>query len=155
MKIFMTVTKKKQLLNFKPSINSKQDKRLMGIDTRDHAEAVKYIRNGVLAKDVLKLQKAFNVPINSFGHTVGISVKTITGKKEAKLKKDQSERVLRFAGLFDHATEVFANIKLIQEWFITPNRCLGGETPLQYADTEPGAQEVDDLLGRLKHGVFS
>ncbi|MBW1797126.1 MAG: DUF2384 domain-containing protein, partial [Deltaproteobacteria bacterium] len=36
-----------------------------------------------------------------------------------------------------------------------PARALGGKTPLEYADTEPGAQEVDELLGRIEHGVFS
>jgi uncharacterized protein (DUF2384 family) len=32
---------------------------------------------------------------------------------------------------------------------------LGHATPLALADTEFGAREVEDLLGRLEHGVYS
>ena len=35
------------------------------------------------------------------------------------------------------------------------NRALGGATPLDFAKTEPGAREVENVLGRLEHGVFS
>ena len=35
-----------------------------------------------------------------------------------------------------------------------PAWALGDVTPLQYADTELGAQEVEDLLGRIEHGVL-
>jgi putative toxin-antitoxin system antitoxin component (TIGR02293 family) len=40
-------------------------------------------------------------------------------------------------------------------WLKSPQKALGGKTPLEYSDTEPGAREVEDLLGRLEHGVFS
>lgn len=36
-----------------------------------------------------------------------------------------------------------------------PHLALGGDSPLALADTELGAREVDDLLGRLEHGVYS
>ena len=36
-----------------------------------------------------------------------------------------------------------------------PVKALGMKTPLQYAATESGAREVENLLGRLEHGVFS
>jgi uncharacterized protein (DUF2384 family) len=40
-------------------------------------------------------------------------------------------------------------------WMKTPNKSLAGQTPLEYRDTEPGARDVEDLLGRIGHGVFS
>ncbi len=40
------------------------------------------------------------------------------------------------------------------DWLTTPKRFLGGQTPLAFADTEPGAWEVMQALGRLEHGVF-
>ncbi len=42
-----------------------------------------------------------------------------------------------------------------REWLKSPLPALAGKTPLEFADTEPGAQEVEDLLGRIEHGVFS
>lgn len=41
------------------------------------------------------------------------------------------------------------------EWLQTPNRALGGERPLDQLDTDVGAREVEDLLGRIAYGVYS
>ena len=38
-------------------------------------------------------------------------------------------------------------------WMHAPNMALGDEPPLQFADTEPGARRVDQLLGQIEHGV--
>jgi uncharacterized protein (DUF2384 family) len=40
-------------------------------------------------------------------------------------------------------------------WLTSPVRALGGETPLRYASVEPGVREVERLLIRLEHGVYS
>ncbi|HWH91978.1 MAG TPA: MbcA/ParS/Xre antitoxin family protein, partial [Candidatus Binatia bacterium] len=32
---------------------------------------------------------------------------------------------------------------------------LGGAVPLDYASTETGAREVEDLLGRIKYSVYT
>jgi len=39
-------------------------------------------------------------------------------------------------------------------WLSTPNRLFAGKTPLQFAETEAGGQQVLQALGRLEHGVF-
>jgi putative toxin-antitoxin system antitoxin component (TIGR02293 family) len=41
------------------------------------------------------------------------------------------------------------------EWLRTPNRALGGERPLDLLDTDVGAREVEDVLGRIAYGVYS
>jgi putative toxin-antitoxin system antitoxin component (TIGR02293 family) len=76
-------------------------------------------------------------------------------KKEGHLDTDESERLFRIGALFDRAAEVLGGKEVAREWFKTPLRALGGQSPLEYADTEPGAREVEDLLGRVEHGVFS
>ena len=37
----------------------------------------------------------------------------------------------------------------------SPKRALGGAVPAELAKTEAGAREVEALIGRLEHGVFS
>jgi len=34
-----------------------------------------------------------------------------------------------------------------------PVKGLGGKTPLEFADTETGAREVENMLGRIEDGV--
>ena len=40
-------------------------------------------------------------------------------------------------------------------WFETKMDIFGGETPMQHAETEKGAREVEDLIGRIRNGAFS
>ncbi len=40
-------------------------------------------------------------------------------------------------------------------WLQAGNRALGGTTPLQLQDTDPGRRQVEELLGRLEHGIYS
>ncbi|MBW2100841.1 MAG: DUF2384 domain-containing protein [Deltaproteobacteria bacterium] len=40
------------------------------------------------------------------------------------------------------------------KWFKEPARRLGGQTPLAFAETKLGAQQIRTLLIRIEHGVF-
>jgi len=59
------------------------------------------------------------------------------------------------ASLFDRAVEILGDKNRAILWFKGAKKGLGGQTPLEFADTEPGAREVEALLGRLEHGVYS
>jgi putative toxin-antitoxin system antitoxin component (TIGR02293 family) len=65
------------------------------------------------------------------------------------------KQFLRLACQYDKAVEVFEDPQMARKWLKEPSWALGDVTPLQYADTELGAQEVEDLLGRIEHGVFT
>jgi putative toxin-antitoxin system antitoxin component (TIGR02293 family) len=42
-----------------------------------------------------------------------------------------------------------------RQWLTAPQPALGGSTPGDYAATELGAREVENLIGRLEHGIPS
>ena len=42
-----------------------------------------------------------------------------------------------------------------RRWLTSPQVGLGGAIPLEYAETEVGAREVENLLGRIEYGVYS
>jgi putative toxin-antitoxin system antitoxin component (TIGR02293 family) len=62
--------------------------------------------------------------------------------------------VLRLARLFERAVEVLGSEQHAQKWFQSPVKGLGGKTPLEFADTEPGTQAVEAMLDRIEDGVF-
>src|SRR5258706_218900 len=69
---------------------------------------------------------------------------------------DESERLLRIATVFEKAVDLFeGDLVSARRWLSTPKKALGGETPLSFARTEIGGREVEALIGRLEHGVFS
>ena len=88
---------------------------------------------------------------------LGISQRTLTRRKiEKKLSKSESDRLVSVGRMLKQATELFENDKAkAKQWLNSPNRGLGGRTPMQMAQTETGLREVENLIVRLEHGVFS
>ena len=87
---------------------------------------------------------------------LGISRATFHRRRKAgHLESPESEKLIRFARLLRRATEVLEEEEAAREWLKAPAVAFGGESPLSFADTEIGAREVEYLLGRLEHGVFS
>ncbi len=86
-----------------------------------------------------------------------ISVRTIARRKrEGVFPVDEGERVLRLMRVMERTMELFeGNGDAALAWLKTPNPLLEGKPPLDYSRTEPGAQLVHQVIGRLEHGVFS
>jgi putative toxin-antitoxin system antitoxin component (TIGR02293 family) len=76
-------------------------------------------------------------------------------KKEDKLTPGESEGVYRYAALLERANTVYGNEENARVWLNSPVRALGNRVPLEYARTEPGANLVMQMLGRLEHGSYS
>jgi putative toxin-antitoxin system antitoxin component (TIGR02293 family) len=129
------------------SINLKADN-LFGI--------IEEIKNGLPISSFNNFRQKINLSEKALSDTIDISKRTLTRrKKKGRLSSLESERLVRLAKLFDKATTVFGNDESVTaQWFKTPARGLGGNTPLVMAETELGAQEVFALLVRIEHGVF-
>jgi putative toxin-antitoxin system antitoxin component (TIGR02293 family) len=67
----------------------------------------------------------------------------------------ESERLWELSRLFCRAEEVLENKKAAVHWFKNPVQALGWDTPLAYARTAVGIRELDNILGRIEHGVYS
>ena len=86
---------------------------------------------------------------------VDIPRRTLTRRKREGVFPDESDRLLRAARLFGRALEVFdGNREAAAEWLTTAPPALGG-VPIAFARTDLGTREVERLIGRLEHGVFS
>jgi putative toxin-antitoxin system antitoxin component (TIGR02293 family) len=90
------------------------------------------------------------------GSLVNINEKTLERrlKAHARLKPDESERVARLMRIISLATAALESEAHAREWLNRPLSELGGRTPLQMTATEPGAREVERVLGRIEHGIF-
>jgi putative toxin-antitoxin system antitoxin component (TIGR02293 family) len=100
------------------------------------------------------LKESLEVSDQRLSSVVRISQRTVKRRLgEGRFHPDESERLVRVARLTERAKEVFEDLEGAREWLKSPQFALGGEIPLQYADTEPGAQIVEDLLGRIEHGT--
>ena len=128
----------------------------IGIHPRDLDDLIGQLKHGLPVGAFDRLRERLDVPEKLLAATVNIAYRTLSRrKKEGRFKTDESERVLRIAKLYEKALGVLENDEIARQWFKMPVKALGGKTPLEYADTEPGAQEVEDLLARIEYGVFS
>jgi len=59
------------------------------------------------------------------------------------------------ARLTQRVAEVIGSVAAARVWLRTPKLGLGGATPLTHARTELGARDVEELLGRIEHGIPS
>ena len=114
------------------------------------------LRRGLPAARFEELRRYLGVASSELSRVVGIAPSTLSRRRErGHFDKDESERLLRVARLAAYAAEVLDGVENMRTWMTEPARALGGETPFDFADTEPGAREVERLLIRLEHGVYS
>ncbi|MEA1988744.1 MAG: MbcA/ParS/Xre antitoxin family protein, partial [Pseudomonadota bacterium] len=79
-------------------------------------------------------------------------------KKDAKRKEPKHSFVQNkeIGALLQQASDMMQqDSDRAKIWFETKMDVFGGETPMQHAKTEKGAREVEDLVGRIRNGVFS
>jgi len=123
----------------------------------DNHAMVQRVEEGLPVMDVVKfskqagftnaeLAKLINIPASAYARRVA-------GK--ARLSLPEGERAARLMRLFDRAKQLFVTEENVRKWLHTELPALGWRTPIDFAQTEPGAREVENLIGRLEHGVFS
>ena len=114
------------------------------------------LRAGLPVQELDALQASLDVPMEKLGTMLGISKATLHRRKAGgRLGPAESDRVVRFARLMGKAVEVMESEDNARKWLTSPQVGLGGAAPLDYAESEMGAREVEDLLGRIEYGVYS
>ncbi len=120
------------------------------------SKLIAVLRVGLPVQELMDLQASLKVPMAQLVPKLGISKATLHRRKATgKLAPAESDRVVRFARLMGKAVEVLESEHSARQWLTSPQFGLGGAVPLDYADTEVGAREVEDLLGRIEYGVYS
>lgn len=112
------------------------------------------VRQGVPRGAFEHLRADLGVPTEELAEILGIPTRTLARRTD-RFKPDESERILRVGSVVQKALEVLEEKEAARRWMNQPKRALGGLTPLRCCDTEMGAREVEALLGRIEHGVFS
>jgi putative toxin-antitoxin system antitoxin component (TIGR02293 family) len=114
------------------------------------------IEGGLSFRAVQNLQKALAIPMETLASVLGMSRATLHRRKnQGKIDKGESERLVRYQRLLKKAEDVFGDTKNAREWLTRKQAGLGHVAPLEFAKTEIGAREVENLLGRIEYGVYS
>jgi putative toxin-antitoxin system antitoxin component (TIGR02293 family) len=120
------------------------------------AELIHRIQKGLRFSELKTLQDSIDLPFEQLAAKLCISRSTLQRRKAAgRLSPGESDRVIRFSRLLRHATRVFGEVERARAWLKHPQVGLGGAVPLDYASTETGGREVENLLGRIDYSVYT
>ena len=123
----------------------------------DNPALVARVEEGVPVLDVVAFGREVGFTAEEMARLIQIPSRTyarrVAGK--SRLKLDEGERAVRIMRLYDRALQALGSNDRARRWLNRPLRVLGGHTPLDFARTEPGAREVEAVLGRFEEGVYS
>jgi putative toxin-antitoxin system antitoxin component (TIGR02293 family) len=117
---------------------------------------IQSLKAGLPVRELDDLRSSLDLPMDRLVPMLGISKATLHRRKiSGRLDPAESDRVVRFARLLGQAALVMESLENGRRWLTCPQVGLGGAIPLEYAETEVGAREVENLLGRIEYGVYS
>ncbi|WP_161629997.1 type II RES/Xre toxin-antitoxin system antitoxin [Desulfogranum mediterraneum] len=119
-------------------------------------EVIKEIENGLPVSSFTTVRKDLGLTDKELAQIIRIPKSTLAArKKKGRLSFEESERLYRIERLLNKAVHVFGDLDMAGKWLKQKAYGLGDIPPLEFARTEIGAREVERLLGRIEHGVFS
>ncbi len=99
---------------------------------------------------------AYGISAKDLGKILDLPPRTLARrKKERRLHADESDRLLRLGRVAALAEETLGTREKASHWLHEPIAALGNEPPLRHLDSDLGARQVEDVLVRISHGVYS
>jgi len=119
-----------------------------------HMDLDRAIHRGLPVKTIVRLSDAIAPGQLSFRFTfVPRSTLSRRLKSNAPLTPEEGEKVARLARVWALAKDVWIDEDDARRFLETPHPLLSGRPPREVAESEIGAREVENILGRLRYGT--
>jgi len=131
--------------------------RILGLPKRRGRESlVDLVRGGLPASTFEHLAAYTQLTQEVLAAAVAIPLRTVQRRKESKqpFLLDESDRLTRIARLYEYAESILGHDNATT-WMQSANWALDDARPIELADTDVGAREVEDALGRIEDGIFA
>lgn len=128
---------------------------LLGLRTYETAKLHSRVREGLSFEAFERLRRVLDFSASRAAEHLRIPPRTLARRKEAKkFDAEESDRLIRLSRLVGLALQLFeGDLEEMRSWLTTSHGALANQTPLEFATTEIGAREVENLIGRLEHGI--
>jgi len=128
--------------------------KVVGRNARSSQDLVERVREGLPFAALSAVMEQYGIARDVLCDLLRLSPRNFLRRKDQKrLSPDESDRLYRLARVLAHANRVFEDPDESADWIQTPNVSLGKQQPLTLLDTDIGVQQVDQVLGRIEHGI--
>jgi putative toxin-antitoxin system antitoxin component (TIGR02293 family) len=87
---------------------------------------------------------------------LGVPARTLARRRvSGRFTASESDRLVRLGRIAALAEQVLGDRDKAVRWLHRANRALGQRVPVRELDTDLGAREVEAILLRIEHGVYS
>lgn len=123
---------------------------------RQESDLETMVREGLPAESVRQLAASTGTTLTALQEVTRIDRSTFGRRvrQRSRLKTDESDRIVRVARIAALAIAALGNQDGIA-WLHEQNWALGQRAPIDLLATEVGARQVEQIIGRIEHGVFS
>jgi putative toxin-antitoxin system antitoxin component (TIGR02293 family) len=114
------------------------------------------LSKGLPYRSLEHIAQSYGLSLTQLSPVVGVSLRTLSRRRrEGKFRPHESDRVGRLARVLAQADETFGDHHKAGRWLVTEIRALGYVAPLTLMVNDAGVRAVEQILGRIDHGVFS
>ena len=114
------------------------------------------IRQGFPHRAVAELMQSSGLTLKELAAALDLSPRSLQRRRRTgRLARFESDRLYRLARIVALARQNLGQDDIATRWLKRSNRALGGVAPIQALDTEVGAREVENVLGRIAYGGIS
>jgi putative toxin-antitoxin system antitoxin component (TIGR02293 family) len=122
-----------------------------------HARSIGRIREGRSigrGAPIEGLLDSLGLPLRTVAQALAIPERTMHRLKHARIVPAViADKVARTQLVLRRASEILGSRDAAQQWLVRANPALDGRTPLSLLDTSIGWERVQQVLGRIEHGV--
>ncbi len=131
-------------------------KKTLGRTIRSQSQFIELVNQGFPFDSLSHFSQRIDMSVGEIAGVLRINPRTLARRKRAgQLMAAESDRLARLAKIMAYAVEVLGNLERASRWMRKPNRALGMLKPIERLDTDLGSDEVEELLGRIDHGIYS
>ena len=114
------------------------------------------VKAGLPFSSLESVRERLRLSVPEAASVLQMPARTLARRRSSrKLAADESDRLYRLARIAAQAFGVFGTDDKASTWLQRPNRALNNEPPIHLLDTDVGTRQVEDMLGRIAHGVVS
>jgi len=131
-------------------------RRALGRSLSSDREMREAIREGFPPAVVAELMRTSGLTLKELASALDLSPRSLQRRRRSgRLARYESDRLYRLARIVAIASQYLGDHERGMRWLKQPNRALGGLEPLAAMDTELGARQVENVLGRIAYGGIS